>query len=60
MLMTGLDNIEQRLPPGTLLDRELLATLIFNVHWQYNDLMGDAAVTNEQFITLLRRLIVKK
>ena len=60
MLMTGLDIIEQRLPPGTLLDRELLATLIFNVHWQYNDLMGDAAVTNEQFITLLRRLIVKK
>ena len=60
MLMTGLDNIEKRLPPGTLLDRELLATLIFNVHWQYNDLMGDAAVTNEQFITLLRRLIVKK
>ena len=60
MLMTGLGNIEQRLPPGTLLDRELLATLIFNVHWQYNDLMGDAAVTNEQFITLLRRLIVKK
>ena len=59
MLMTGLDNIEKRLPPGTLLDRELLATLIFNVHWQYNDLMGDAAVTNEQFITLLRRLIVK-
>ena len=59
MLMTGLGNIEQRLPPGTLLDRELLATLIFNVHWQYNDLMGDAAVTNEQFITLLRRLIVK-
>ena len=60
MLMTGLGNIEQRLPPGTLLDRELLATLIFNVHWQYNDLMGDAAVTNEQFITLLRRLIIKK
>jgi AcrR family transcriptional regulator len=60
MLMTGLDNIEQRLPPGTLLDRELLATLVFNVHWQYNDLMGDAAVSNEQFVALLRRLIVKK
>lgn len=60
MLMTGLDDIEQRLPPGTVLDRELLATLIFNVHWQYNDLMGDAAVTNEQFVTLLRRIIVKK
>lgn len=60
MLMTGLDDIEQRLQPGTVLDRELLATLVFNVHWQYNDLMGDAAVTNEQFVALLRRLIVKK
>jgi AcrR family transcriptional regulator len=60
MLIAELDNIEQRLPPGTLLDRELLASLIFNVQWQYNDLMGDAAVTNEQFVALLRRLIVKK
>ena len=55
--MTGLDDIERRLPSGTVLDRELLATLIFKVHWQYNDLMGDAAITNEQFVALLRRLI---
>jgi len=59
MLNTVLDDVESRLPAGTKLDREVFIIFIFNLNWQYNDLMGDWAVTNEQYASVLRRLIVK-
>jgi len=59
MLNTVLDDVESRLPAGTKLDREVFIVFIFNLNWQYNDLMGDWAVTNEQYASVLRRLIVK-
>jgi len=60
MLERVLDEIELRLPAGVKLDREIFTVLIFNQNFQYNDLMGDDAVTNEQYAALLRRLIVKE
>jgi len=59
MLNTVLDDVESRLPAGTKLDREVFIIFIFNLNWQYNDLMGDWAVTNEQYASVLRRLIVQ-
>ena len=60
MLERVLDEIELRLPAGVKLDREIFTMLVFNQNFQYNDLMGDDAVTNEQYAALLRRLIVKE
>ncbi|MEY2766297.1 MAG: hypothetical protein RL552_1202 [Actinomycetota bacterium] len=45
------------MPAGTVLNREVITVLIFNINWQYNDLMGEYAVTNEQYSSLLRQLI---
>ncbi|MFM8389015.1 MAG: TetR/AcrR family transcriptional regulator [Actinomycetota bacterium] len=59
MLLTVLDDIQSRLPSGMVLDRDIFTVLIFNLNFQYNDLMGEDAVTNEQYANLLRRLIVK-
>jgi hypothetical protein len=33
--------------------------LIFNINWIYNDLLGDMATSNEQYRSLMRRLIVQ-
>lgn len=60
MLSTVLDELEHRLPAEVKLDRDIFTVLIFNVNFQYNDLMGDDAVTNEQYAALLRRLIVRE
>jgi AcrR family transcriptional regulator len=60
MLRTGMDDVGQRLPAGTELDYEIFVVLIFNVNFQYNDLMGDDAVTNKQYAELLSRLIVRE
>lgn len=57
MLHTVLDDVEQRLPKGTTFNRDVITVLVFNVNWQYNDLMGENAVTNDQYVSLLRRLI---
>lgn len=57
MLNTLIDDIALRLPAGTVLNREVITVLVFNINWQYNDLMGEHAVTNEQYSSLLRRLI---
>ena len=55
-----MDDVGQRLPAGTELDQEIFVVLIFNVNFQYNDLMGDDAVTNKQYAELLSRLIVRQ
>ena len=60
MLETVLDDIDGRLPAGITLNREIFTVFIFNVNFHYNDLMGDHAVTNEQYAGLLRRLIVRE
>jgi AcrR family transcriptional regulator len=60
MLSTVLDELEHRLPAEVKLDRDIFTVLIFNVNFQYNDLMGDDAVTNEQYAALLRRLIIRE
>jgi AcrR family transcriptional regulator len=57
MLNTILDDIETRLPAGTRIDREFVTVFIFNLNWQYNDLLGDWAVGNEQYRALLRRVV---
>lgn len=50
MLLGQLMNeIDSRLPDGVTLDREVLAVYVFNLNWQYNDLLGDWSVTNEQY-----------
>lgn len=60
MLMRVLDDIEPRLPAGLRLDRDIFTVLIFNLNFQYNDLLGEDAVTNEQYAGLLSRLIVRE
>ena len=60
MLETVLDDIDGRLPAGITLNREIFTVFIFNLNFHYNDLMGDHAVTNEQYAGLLRRLIVRE
>jgi len=60
MLETVLDDIDGRLPAGVTLNREVFTVFIFNLNFHYNDLMGDHAVTNEQYAGLLRRLIVRE
>jgi hypothetical protein len=61
MLLGQLMNeIDSRLPDGVTLDREVLAVYVFNLNWQYNDLLGDWSVTNEQYRTLLRRTIFSR
>jgi len=60
MLETVLDDLDGRLPAGVRLNREVFTVLIFNLNFHYNDLMGDHAVTNEQYAGLLRRLIVRE
>lgn len=60
MLSKVLDELEHRLPAEVKLDRDIFTVLIFNVNFQYNDLMGDDAVTNEQYAALLRRLIIRE
>ena len=60
MLNNLIDDVQSRLPHGTLLDKEVITVFVFNLNWQYNDLMGDWAVTSEQYKSLLRRLIVKR
>lgn len=57
MLNTLIDDVIQRLPAGTTFNREVINVLVFNVTWQYNDFMGEYAVTNEQYSSLLRRLL---
>lgn len=57
LLNTVLDDVSQRLPKGTKFNRDVITVLVFNVNWQYNDLMGENAVTNDQYLSLLRRLI---
>ena len=59
MLATVLDDLAARLPAGVELDREVITVLVFNITWQYNDLLGDSGVTNEQYTALLRRLIAR-
>ena len=60
MLSKVLDELEHRMPAEVKLDRDIFTVLIFNVNFQYNDLMGDDAVTNEQYAALLRRLIIRE
>jgi AcrR family transcriptional regulator len=60
MLSTIMDDIEGRLPAGVTIDREVVSVFIFNINWQYNDLLGDWAVGNEQYRALLRRLMFKR
>ena len=60
MLETVLDDLDGRLPAGVRLNREVFTVLIFNLNFHYNDLMGDHAVTNEQYAGLLSRLIVRE
>ena len=57
MLTTVIDDVELRLPAGTKFNRELITVMVFNMHWQYNDLMGEAATTNSEYESLLRRLL---
>ena len=59
MLGTVLNQIDARLPDGVSLDHEVFTTLIFNINWIYNDLLGDIATSNEQYRNLMRRLIVQ-
>lgn len=59
MLATVLDDLAARLPAGVELDREVITVLVFNITWQYNDLLGDSGITNEQYTALLRRLIAR-
>lgn len=59
MLNTIIDDIEGRLPAGSRIDREILTVFVFNINWQYNDLIADQGVTNEQYIALLRRVVFK-
>lgn len=58
MLERLIDDVAQRLPEGTTFNRDVITVLVFNINWQYNDLMGESAVTNDQYLALLRRLIV--
>ena len=59
MLATVLDDLAARLPAGVELDREVITVLVFNITWQYNDLLDDSGITNEQYTALLRRLIAR-
>jgi AcrR family transcriptional regulator len=52
-----IDDVEARLVGGAKLDREVLAVYIFNLNWQYNDLLGDWSVSNEQYQKLLKRTL---
>ena len=52
-----IDDIESRLVGGAKIDREVLFVYVFNLNWQYNDLLGDWSVSNEQYRRLLRRTI---
>jgi AcrR family transcriptional regulator len=56
-LNTIMDHVESRLKGGVKLDREVLHVYVFNLNWQYNDLLGDWSVTNEQYRNLLRRTV---
>ena len=58
MLGTVLTEIDTRLPEGVRLDHEVFTVLIFNLNWIYNDLMGDAGVSDAQYLALLRRIVV--
>jgi AcrR family transcriptional regulator len=60
MLNTLLDDVQSRLPAETPLNRDVITVLIFNLNWQYNDLMGDWAVSNEEYTSLLRHLLVNR
>ena len=60
MLNTLLDDVQSRLPADTPLNRDVITVLIFNLNWQYNDLMGDWAVSNEEYTSLLRHLLVNR
>lgn len=59
MLNAVFEDIDSRLPEGTRLNREFLNIMVFNMQWQFNDLMGDESVTNDEYTALLRRLIVR-
>lgn len=59
MLSTVLDEIESRLPSGVRLDHEVVTVLIFNLNWIYNDLLGDAGVSDDEYLSLLRRLVIR-
>ena len=52
-----MDDVDSRLKDGVKLDREVLHVYVFNLNWQYNDLLGDWSVSNEQYRTLLKRTI---
>jgi len=52
-----MDEIDSRLTGGVKLDREVLNVYVFNLNWQYNDLLGDCSVNNEQYRRLLTRTI---
>ncbi|MEY4400982.1 MAG: hypothetical protein RL072_847 [Actinomycetota bacterium] len=56
-LIKIVDDFEPRLVGGAKIDREVLLVYVFNLNWQYNDLLGDWSVSNEQYRTLLRRTI---
>jgi len=60
MLNTIIDDVQRRLPHGVTLNRDVLTVLVFNLNWQYNDLLGEHSVTNAQYTELLRQLLVKK
>jgi hypothetical protein len=60
MLGNTLVQIDARLPDGVRLDHEVFTVLIFNLNWIYNDLMGDAGVSDSEYFELLRRLIVRR
>ena len=52
-----IDEVEARLVGGAKLDREVLFVFVFNLNWQYNDLLGDWSVSNEQYRKLLKRTL---
>jgi AcrR family transcriptional regulator len=52
-----IDEVEARLVGGAKLDREVLFVFVFNLNWQYNDLLGDWSVSNEQYRNLLKRTL---
>jgi hypothetical protein len=52
-----MDDVDSRLQGGVKLDREVMHVYVFNLNWQYNDLLGDWSVSNEQYRKLLKRTI---
>jgi hypothetical protein len=60
MLRTVLADVAHRLPSDVRLNVDFVATIMFNINWMFNDLMGEDAVTNDEYSALLRRLLVSR